>query len=198
METNQTLRMACIVSLVAAVLPAASAAVHVKQCVAGKPTAASYTWNFQKEADNIFGAIQSDAVNAQYHAEKLQSFAWDTNLSWQSHPNQLWQLKTEINDMGGRLCRLETIRRVVAPWQQRTMDRIATTVRSMAANAQNAIVFLNHNQKMLWSPTCRDYSDNLYLEANSLTQSVAHAVEYAKAGAQYQQLRNDIGVKASS
>jgi hypothetical protein len=198
MERNQTLRVACIVSLVAAMIPAASAAVRVRQCIAGKPTAASYTWNFQKEADNIFGAIQSDAVKAQYHAEKLKSFAWDMNLSWQGHADQLWQLKTEINDMGGRVCRLETIRRVVAPWQQRTIDRIASTVRLMAVNAQNAIVFLNHNQQMLWSPTYRHYSDHLCLEASSLTQSVAHAVEYARVGAQYQQLRSDIGVKASS
>jgi len=198
MRINHFLLGACIFPLMAAIPPAASAAVRVKQCIAGAPTPASYTWSFQEEANNVFQAIQSDAAQAKYHAEKLQSFQWNSGLSWQSHAGQLLRLKQEVSDMGERLCRLETIRRVVAPWQQRTIDRIAESVRLMADNTQNAIVFLDQHELTLWQPTYRNYADNLYAEANSLNQSMADAVEYAKAGPQFQPSSTPVGMRASS
>jgi len=179
MRVNRLLLGACI-SSVMAVLPAAAARTAPRQCVAAKPTPASYTWNFQKETDGIFSDIQSAAAQARYHADKLQSFTWGEEVSWEGHASQLSQLKADIDDMGGRLCRLETIRRVAAPWQQRIIDRIATTVRLMADNAQDAIVFENNNHDYLWSPTYRKYTENLYQEATNLTHAMDHAVEYAK------------------
>lgn len=198
MKLKQLLLSGCV-SAAMAVLPAASATAAMHECVIGRPTAASYTWNFPREANSIFENIQNDAWQARYHAEQLQSFANSPDLSWQSHANELSQVKSAVNDMGDRLCRLETIRRVVAPWQQRTIDRIATTIRLMADNTQDAIVFGQSNWRMLWgSPTYQKYVDNLYSEAQNLTQSVGNAVEYAKVGPQYQELRKNIGMKASS
>ena len=197
MRMKRLLLGACISALMA-VVPAASAAVMVNRCSVGRPTAASYTWNFRKEANNIFEDIQADASQAAYHADQLQSFQRSPDMSWQSDADQLSQLKTEINDMEARMCRLETIRRVVAPWQQRSINRIAATVQVMADNAQDAIVFLNNNHNRLWSPTFRDYANNLYSDASSLNQTTDNAVEYAKVGTQYRNLRTDINMKASS
>src|SRR5579863_562654 len=167
MMRNRLLLSAFVSSLMA-FLPAASAVAAVNKCADGKPTPASYTWNFKKEADGIFEDIHADAARAQYHAEQLQSFALSEEMSWESHANELAQVRSAINEMGERLCRLETIRRVVAPWQQRTIDRIAATVRLMADNAQDAITFGNNNQNDLWSPTFRRYTDNLFAEASNL------------------------------
>jgi hypothetical protein len=180
------------------VLPAASAAAAENECIAKKPNAASYTWNFQNEANNIFADMQSDAAQVQDHAAQLQSFALSPEMSWQSHADQLNQLRREINDLGERLCRLETIRRVVAPWQQRTIDRVATTVRLMADNAEDAISVINRNHQFLWSPTYEEYANNLYSEAKSLDHSMGRAVEYAKVRTQFRDLRNAVGTKASS
>ena len=160
MRTNSLL-LSAFISSVMAVVPAASAAAVGAKCVTGKPTAASYTWNFQKEADRIFEDIHADAAQAQYHAEQLQSFGLDEEVSWQSHAIELSEVRSAINDMGERLCRLEVIRRVVAPWQQKTIDRIAVTVRLMADNAEDAIAFGNNNPRTLWSPTFRKYTSNL-------------------------------------
>ena len=67
------------------------------------------------------------------------------NVTWDAHADELEYLKSEINDIGAKLCRLQTIRRVVAPWQQNVIDQIATDTQLMADNAQDAIVIRQHS-----------------------------------------------------
>ena len=171
--------------------PPAMAANH--ECVAGKSTAASYTWNFKAEANNIFQDIQFDAQQARYHADRLQTFARDGDMTWDSHADQLDELKTEVNDMGAKLCRLETIRRVVAPWQQKEIDRIASTLRLMADSTQDAINFGNTHQRDLWLASYRTYANNIFADAQSLANSVDHAVEYARTSREYHELGHEMG-----
>ncbi len=186
-----------VVAMALSAFPATKAAV-AQACVAGEATAASFTWDFKGEANTIFKDVQDDAQQALYHADELQSFAENSNLDWQTHANQLEYLKSEINDMGAKLCRLETIRRVLAPWQQNAIDEIATDARLMAGNAQEAIVFGTSNPKELWRAGYQDHVNSLYREAQSLTHSVTHAVEFAGVSQQYQQLRKELGVRTSS
>ena len=133
-----------------------------------------------------------------YHADKLQSFARDPDLDWQTHASQLEDLKYEINDMGAKLCRLETIRRVVAPWQQGEIDRIGTSVRLMADNTEDAIAFGDSKPRDLWLAPYQKYVTNLYREADALTHSIRNAVEFASTSKEYQELRQELGVRASS
>lgn len=175
-------------------LPLTLEAVTSNECACGKPTAASYTWDFHREADTLFQGIQFDAQRVTNHAANLQSFADDPNVTWQVHATELNQLRTEVNDMGNKLCRLETIRRVVAPWQQETIDRIASTLPLMADNTTDAIAYVNAHQHDLLNPTYWRFADNLYSEGTQLTQSAGNAVEYAKVLGEYHTLRNEVGV----
>jgi hypothetical protein len=183
-------------ALVFAALPSLAAPAH--ECVAGQPTAQSYTWNFQREANGIFEDIHTDAAHAAGQAATLQQDVTDTNLTWESHGDTLLKLKASVNDMADKLCRLQAIRRTLAPWQQKTVDRINTEVRLMVDNAQDAIVFSDDNPSSLWSPTYSAYVNNLYNEASSLDTSTADAVRYARVRKEYRDLRNDLGVKATS
>lgn len=183
----------CISAALAVCAIPASAATASHQCVAGEPTAASYTWNFKSEANTIFQEIQSEAQDASYHADMLQSFARDPNMSWDSHADQLEYLKSDINDIGAKLCRLQTIRRVVAPWQQNVIDRIVTDTQLMADNAQDAIVFGNTHRSELWLATYQKNLNNLEDEATALTHSVGNAVEFAGVSKEYRELRQDVG-----
>ena len=171
-----------------------TAASSTRECVNGKPTAASYTWDFHKEADRLFTEIQSDSQQVVNHAAKLQSFSDDYELDWQPNADQLNRLKSEVNDVGQKLCRLETIRRVVAPWQQNAIDQIAPSVQLMADNVQDAIMFGNAHRNDLWNPTFRRYADNIYTEATTLQQSVGDAVQYANVLRQYGELRAQLRV----
>jgi hypothetical protein len=180
------------------VLPITSAAAMVRECPVSKPTAASYTWNFRREANQLFEHIQTDAWRARDHAAQLASFANSPDLSWQSYAEQLTLEKEAINDMGKTVCRLETIRHSVAPWQRRSINRIAATVTLMADNTQDAIVIGNHNRQSLWRPSYQRYLDNLYTHACNLTQRVGNAVEYAKLGPEYRELHNNLSTGTSS
>ena len=193
-----TLFVSGCVSAVLTAFPAMAAISPTRGCPVGKPTPASYTWDFQKETDGIFQDIQSDAQQALAHAANLQSFAESHELSWLSNADQLNQMASLVDDMGQKLCRLEAIRRVDTPWQQKTIDGIATTLRLMADNTTDAILFGNQNQQELWLPTYQKYVNNLYEQTQSLTQSVDHAVRYARVQTQYQDLRKDLGIKTSS
>jgi hypothetical protein len=183
-------------ALVFAALPSQAAPVH--ECVTGQPTAQSYTWNFQREADGIFEDIHNDAGQVADRAATLQRDVTETNLIWESHGDTLMGLKASVNDMADKLCRLQAIRRVLSPWQQKTVDRINTEVRLMVDNAQDAITFSDANPSDLWSPTYSAYVNNLYHEANTLDHSTADAVRYARVQNEYRNLRDDWGVKATS
>ena len=165
-------------------------------CMPGEPTAASNTWNFKDEANRLFKDVQADAQNALYHADKLQSFGDSQDLAWAAHADQLSPLKRDINEMGTRICRLETIRRVTDPWQQREIDRLSAEARLMAYNAQHAIQFGNTHAKTLWLPTYRGDVNNLYNEAKALTRSVNDAVEYASVSKEYRGLSHDMGTRS--
>jgi hypothetical protein len=183
----------CISAALAVCAIPASAATASHQCVAAEPTAASYTWNFKGEANTIFRDIQTDAQDASYHADMLQSFARDPNMSWDSHADELEYLKSDINDIGAKLCRLQTIRRVVAPWQQNMIDQIVTDTQLMADNAQDAIVFGGTHRSELWLAAYQKNVNNLEDEATALSHSVGNAVQFAGVSKEYRELRHDVG-----
>ncbi len=188
--------MSCACALLMAA-PAAFAAERC-ECVAGKPSAASYTWNFQREANQLIQRIQDQASRAAVHAAKLQSYADSPDLSWQIHAAQLSSLKGEINDMGQELCRLETIRSAVAPWQQQTIKRIATDIVLMADNADDAIHYVTSHQRYLWNPTYQKYTDNLAGLSTNLQTTTGRAVEFSRVRAKDRELRQEMETSSSS
>ena len=77
----QQLTAAAFVSTAIILIPMVSVAAMPRECVAGKPTAASSTWNFRQEADNIFTAIERDAWQADYHAEQFAIIVCATTVA---------------------------------------------------------------------------------------------------------------------
>jgi hypothetical protein len=147
----------CAFAATAAFLaPGMGAAVH--ECVPGSPTAASYTWNFKAEANSIFQDLETFARQIRYGADQLVTDNRGHEVDWELQGDQLNILRQEVNDMGDKLCRLESIRRVLAPWQQAEVDRIAEEVQLMADNTQDAIVYLNGHERELWVPTYQRYA----------------------------------------
>jgi hypothetical protein len=187
----------CALAATAAFLaPGAGAAVH--ECVPGNPTAASYTWDFKAEANFIFQDLGTLARQTRYDADRLVTYNREHEVDWELQGDQLNILKQDVNDMGTKLCRLEKIRRVLAPWQQAEVDRIAGEVQLMADNTQDAIVYLDGHEQELWMPTYQKYANNLNNEAGSLAQSLTDAVNYAGVSKEYQDLRRKLGVSANS
>jgi len=167
---------AMAISAAPAAAATAVAAASAPACMAGQPTAASYTWDFKAEASTILTDIRSDARQAVDHADMLRSFARNPDLSWQTSAYELDQVSAFINDMGAKLCRLEAIRRVVNPQQRKMIDLISAEGRLMAYHAQAAYDFCTHSQE-LWRAPYRDDVTNLYNEAEALAHSVGNGLE---------------------
>ena len=175
-----------------------TAATVPQQCVAAEPTAASQTWDFKGEANTIFKDIQSDTQQAATDADYLQSLDRDYLVSWESHAEHLSSLKAGINDIGAKLCRLQTIRRMLAPWQQRAVDQIAGEAQSMANHTQDAIVFGGSHRSDLWLATYKSDVTNLANEANALNGVLKNVVEFPGVSKEYRELRHDFGTQPGS
>jgi len=180
-----------------AAMPVSSMAATAQSCVPGKATPESYTWDFKAEASKLLDQIRMDAVKAQGRADVIKTYNLEP-ISWQSHADELTAIKREINDMGRKLCRLEQIRRVLAPWQQQTIDRIAPQVRLMANSATDAISFLNSNEGNFWEPIYQKYTSNIAQDSGRISRSVTNFEEYAKAHSEEMHLQKSLGVKVGA
>ena len=181
-----------------ALLPVLSFGAESHPCVSEAPTAQSYTWNFSQEAAGLLNDLRADSAKAESHAATLESMTAANEVSWESHADQLSQLKTEVDDMGTKLCRLETIRRVVSPWERKAIDRSAPLVQLLADNTQDAIAYLNRYEARMWQPTYVKYTDNLYTESRQLTNSVKNFEEYAKARSKEMKLQKSLELKTGA
>jgi len=170
---------------------------HSHECKAGPTTAASYTWNFKQEANNLFRDIQDTARQAATTADRLESMGENGEVSWQDQADHLDMLRSQVNDMGRKLCRLETIRRVLDPWQRKTVDRLSPELHLIANHVQWAIQFGNTNQNYLWSPVYQTYTKDAYHEASAVAHTAGLAVEYAQVQSEYHNLRGDLGLRTS-
>ena len=166
----------------ALLLPGMSLASAPRTCMTGAPTAESHTWNFSQEATNLLNGIQLDAWRIQTRSDELRSYNGQEPLeiSWQMNGDKLIAIKHDVNDMGAKLCRLETIRRVVKPWQQQAIDHNARLVQLMADNTTDAINYLNAHHDTLWLAAYGTYVTNLYRESGRLSGSMHEYVQHAR------------------
>jgi hypothetical protein len=165
-------------------------------CAAGVPTAASYNWDFPREASSLLREIRADAEQVQDQAELLRRYSLETSRTWESHADTLMAIRDKVNEMGSKLCRLETIRASALPWQREAIDRAAVMVREMAANTKQAIDFLNQNQDRFFDPEYRQYAANLDQESTRLSQTIGEFEQLAKVRQRERRLDKELGYQA--
>src|SRR5581483_4518656 len=151
--------------------------------------------NASRQASDLVKVVERDAAQISNYADELQMATTNSNISWEMHAADLTGIKEAINDMAVQVCRLEAIRSAASPCEQRVIDTTAPEVRLMADNAGDAIHFLNGHHEELWRDAYRKYLDNLYQEANQISQSIHDNVRYAKAHQQEELLGSKLGIK---
>jgi hypothetical protein len=174
--------------------PATSMAMQRRaSCTAGPATPESYTWNFSREASGLLNDMRADANQVANQAAQLENFSRNPEVDWQLDADYLVQIKQEVNDMGKRLCRLETIKRVTAPWEQDAIRRTAPLVQYMADNTEDAINYVNAHENQLWTPPYRVYAQNLDTEAHTLAHRINNQEEVAHLNQQLARVENNAG-----
>jgi hypothetical protein len=173
------------------VLPAASVT-RSRSCTSAAPTAQSYTWNFRQEAQELLDDVGAEARQASYHADQLQNFP--AAIDWEEHADELNAIRAEVNAMGSKLCRLEKIRRVVSPWEQKAIDDAAPLITEMANEAQSAITFLNDNQNHLFDPGYHAYSREMFQQSSKLAHQMSEFENFNKVHQEDNRLEKSLGL----
>lgn len=168
------------------------------ECVQGKPPAASFHWNFYEEANALFQDVHAGAQKVTRYADQLKIFTDDPAATSHVGSSDLSRLKAQVNDLDQIVCRLETIRPAVAPWQQRAIDGIASNAQMLDDNTQAAIRFIDSHRKELWNPTYWQYTDKLSSEGSNLTRFSETAVKYGKVLRDYRRLDTELGAPANA
>lgn len=166
--------------LAVAVGSPAFAASSQSLCPVGPPTPASYTWNFPGEASSLLAQIKADAVQVSHDADNLQALDRQASLNfWQYDAAILQPERDRINAMDRLLCRLETIRRLSSPAEQKAIDRLAPSVLELSESAREAIHYVNEHQDALMFQPYTMQAGVMYDEANRVVSAVNAYERYA-------------------
>ena len=111
-------------------------------------------------------------------AMKMQSYAQNTGLSWQTHSTALEKIKADVNALQQNMRGLQSHRTMASPWQQEAIDRITGFANDLATNMNASIDRLNKSKSR---PTAPPYPD--YLKAN--TRIVSDLVDEINATIDY-------------
>lgn len=167
-------------------------AVTVNECPKEKPTPASYTWNFTAEANRLFEQFENYSQSLIDTTDRLALVSQGpSNLSWRMHAQHLREAKADVNDMNEILCRLQTIRSAVEPWQAKLIDRIRKDTVLSAIHVGGAIEYLNdHHARIedVGSPVYHQHIDVLYTSAQDLNNMVDAYTNLASAQARVQSM----------
>jgi hypothetical protein len=118
----------------------------------------------------------------------------DPNADWHLQALELDEIRTAVNDMGTRLCRLETIRRMVSPWERRAINGAAPLITEIANDAESAITYLNHNRTYLFNPHYTQYAADLYQRSDKLATSVGELEKFGKIQREEMHLEKSLGL----
>lgn len=139
-------------ALLAVALPLSSAA------FAAKPSPSV-------EISILMGQARSDAALADKDMTVLESYSM-AGIPWQVHFLRLQQIQVHVNDLLKDVNQLKSIEEKGTPSQQDAINRLDPLVRSMAANINATIKYLNHNHSTVNMPM---FTDKVHVDRLLLT-----------------------------
>ena len=132
-----------------------------------------------KEVSQLLEDIKGQAADLQRDSDELESFT-RSDLSWQSHAEELDRIKERINAIGKTISKLQNLRSNASPWQREAIDRIMPVAKKLASNTTAAIEHLNKNPLRINEPQYQQYLKSNAEAASNLAALVKDFVEYGK------------------
>jgi hypothetical protein len=146
-----------------------------------------------REVTQLLEDAMSQVADLQRDSDELESFT-RSNLSWQSHADELTRIGDRINTLGKTLEKLESMRSSASPWQREAMDRIVPLAKKLASNTTAAIEHLNKNPTHLNDPQYQQYLKSNAEVARNLSSLVKDFVEYGKTKSTMESLESRLEV----
>jgi hypothetical protein len=132
-----------------------------------------------KEVSQLLEDIKGQAADLQRDSDELESFT-RSDMSWQSHAEELDRIKERINAIGKTISKLQSLRSGASPWQREAIDRIMPVAKKLASNTTAAIEHLNKNPLRINEPQYQQYLKSNAEAASNLAALVKDFVEYGK------------------
>ncbi|HXH50622.1 MAG TPA: hypothetical protein VNM47_14875 [Terriglobia bacterium] len=152
----------------------------------------AYNWAYAEEASGLLQQIRSLSAQAANRADHLNVASRRNSLNWRSHALHLNEISTHINTMGEKIDRLQEIHGMIAPWQQKAVERVVPTAVALAGHTEEAIAFLNQNQDRLWTPTYTDRVSAMSEHVEEINSTVSMFLDYGKTSDRLKGLENRI------
>jgi hypothetical protein len=132
-----------------------------------------------KEVSQLLEDIKGQAADLQRDSDELESFT-RSDMSWQSHAEELDRIKERINAIGKTISKLQNLRSSASPWQREAIDRIMPVAKKLASNTTAAIEHLNKNPLRINEPQYQQYLKSNAEATSNLAALVKDFVEYGK------------------
>jgi hypothetical protein len=155
MKSRNVTRIVCLIT--AGVMAMGSLAAAPRESAPRVATGQANDWNFHDEASRLLKEVQSTATVLTRDADLLHSYTRGI-ISWESHVNQVSVVKDHINTMGKTLDRLQAIRHLATPEQQKAIHSVVPAALILATHTESAIEHLNDRDKPLWD---QEYKNHL-------------------------------------
>lgn len=152
----------------------------------------AYNWAYAEEASGLLQQIQSLSSKAANRADLLNIASRGNSLDWRSHAVHLGEIKMQINEMGDKLDRLQEIHSMIAPWQQKAVERVVPTAAALAGQTEEAIAFLNEHPIRLWTPTYTDSIKAMSNHVDEINSTVSTFLDYGNTADRLQGLESQI------
>lgn len=140
----------------------------------------TYNWAYADEASGLLQDIRALSAQAAEGAELLHSASRANLLDWRSHALYLNDIKAQVNTMGTKLDRLQEIHGMLAPWQQKAVERVTPKAVALAANTDEAIAHVSEYQGRLWMPHYTNRVSAMSDHGEEINRTVSMFLDYGK------------------
>jgi len=148
--------------------------------LAGSASAELATQGSAQVAKELAG-LKRTASEMCYHADILNSFTPNKQLSWQSHAEKLHALKDHVNEMGRSLEQLEAMRPMANGTQALAIEHARPHLAAVARNLTEAIELLNENRRNVYWGDYSEAVSDVYSHADALHGKLDAILDYEKA-----------------
>ena len=132
-----------------------------------------------REVNHLLNGMQYDARRVEYHVQRMDNFTTHTQFAWDTTGLELRRIRSEINDMGKRLNKLERIKNGAPLAEQQAIQNAAPLVQEMANNEDAAIRYRNSHHNGFWASSFTSYGQNLRTEADTLIRQIHRSQQVA-------------------
>jgi hypothetical protein len=138
----------------------------------------------QKEGIQLIGQVEGSARDIRSHAARLDSFVRNTQISQQSHHNDLMRIRSSVNDeLRPALDRLAELRPELPEWKQQSIQQMIDGAAALAADANDAILTATNGSTvpLAMDVEYKEFVSRVYAHADSLVKTSDAAGDYSSA-----------------